>query len=57
MTISRYPGKEPLETLLAGASDRPVVMLNLLRFKERATANRAAGLEGQWLLATTTRSA
>ena len=57
MTISLYPVKEQIETLLASASEQPVVMLNLLRFKERATANRAAGLEGQWLLATTTRSA
>ncbi len=38
MTISLYPVKEQIETLLASASDQPVVMLNLLRFKERATA-------------------
>lgn len=36
--IAVYPRKEQLEALLAGAQDEPVVMLNLLRFQERASA-------------------
>ena len=36
--IALYPEKEQIERLLAGAPERPVVMLNLLRFKERAGA-------------------
>lgn len=36
--IAVVPRKEQLEALLAGAQDEPVVMLNLLRFKERASA-------------------
>jgi uncharacterized protein (DUF1330 family) len=36
--IAVYPRKQQLEALLAGAQDEPVVMLNLLRFKERAAA-------------------
>jgi uncharacterized protein (DUF1330 family) len=36
--IALYPEKEQIERLLAGPADRPVVMLNLLRFKERASA-------------------
>jgi len=38
MTIALYPKREQLEQLLQGPADVPVVMLNLLRFKERATA-------------------
>jgi len=34
--VSIYPSREQFETLLAGPKDQPVVMLNLLRFKERA---------------------
>ena len=33
-----YPTPEQFKTLLAGPPDQPVVMLNLLRFKERAGA-------------------
>ena len=36
--IAVFPEKEQIERLLTGAPDRPVVMLNLLRFKERADA-------------------
>jgi uncharacterized protein (DUF1330 family) len=32
-TIALYPTSEQIQTLLAGPDDRPVVMLNLLRFK------------------------
>jgi len=34
----KYPTPEQIQTLLAGPADQPVVMVNLLRFKERATA-------------------
>jgi uncharacterized protein (DUF1330 family) len=33
-----YPTPEQMQTLLAGPPDRPVVMLNLLRFKAAADA-------------------
>src|SRR5258705_3537662 len=36
--IALYPTQEQIQALLAGPADRPVVMLNLLRFKDRATA-------------------
>lgn len=36
--IAVYPKREQLDALLAGAQDEPVVMLNLLRFKARASA-------------------
>ena len=36
--MSIYPTAEQFETLLAGPSDRPVVMVNLLRFKPKADA-------------------
>jgi hypothetical protein len=35
--IALYPKREQLEALLDGPEGQPVVMLNLLRFKERAT--------------------
>ena len=35
--IALYPTPEQIQALLAGPQDRPVVMLNLLRFKDRAT--------------------
>jgi uncharacterized protein (DUF1330 family) len=38
MRIAQYPTREQLEELLGGPADSPVVMLNLLRFKERADA-------------------
>jgi uncharacterized protein (DUF1330 family) len=38
MVIAQYPTAEQIEALLAGPADTPVVMLNLLRFKERADA-------------------
>ncbi len=44
--IAVYPAKEQIEALLAGPQDRPVVMLNLLRFKERAT-DPDVGLTGE----------
>ncbi|MCH7698994.1 MAG: DUF1330 domain-containing protein [Chloroflexi bacterium] len=33
-----YPNKEQIEELLKGPADQPVVMVNLLKFKERADA-------------------
>ena len=33
-----YPNKEQIEQLLKGPADQPVVMVNLLKFKERADA-------------------
>src|SRR5262245_6714520 len=44
--IAVYPEREQIERLLAGAPSRPVVMLNLLRFKERADAPDQ-GLSGE----------
>ena len=44
--ISLYPQKEQLEALLASPEAGPVVMLNLLRFKERAAAPDE-GVSGQ----------
>ena len=46
MSIAVYPKPEQLEDLLKGPADSPVVMLNLLRFKEGATAPDE-GLSGQ----------
>ena len=34
--MALYPTPEQIQTLLAGPADRPVVMINLLRFKPRA---------------------
>jgi uncharacterized protein (DUF1330 family) len=36
MEIAKLPRKDQIETLLEGAMDTPVVMLNLLKFNERA---------------------
>lgn len=36
MEISLYPRPEQIQQLLAGPANEPVVMLNLLRFRERA---------------------
>jgi uncharacterized protein (DUF1330 family) len=44
--ISVYPRKPQLEALLEGPPDEPVVMLNLLRFKQQASAPDE-GLTGQ----------
>jgi uncharacterized protein (DUF1330 family) len=44
--IALYPKKEQLEALLASPERGPVVMLNLLRFKARASAPDE-GLSGQ----------
>ena len=44
--MSIYPSAEQFKTLLAGPKDQPVVMLNLLRFKERAD-EPDAGSSGQ----------
>ena len=41
-----YPTSEQIQALLAGPADRPVVMLNLLRFKPRADAPDG-GLTGE----------
>jgi uncharacterized protein (DUF1330 family) len=38
MLIALYPTREQIEELLAGPADAPVVMLNLLRFKEHGEA-------------------
>jgi len=37
-TDALYPTPAQIQTLLAGSPDRPVVMVNLLRFKPRADA-------------------
>lgn len=37
-TVAVYPRSEQIQTLLAGQPDQPVVMVNLLRFKDRAGA-------------------
>ncbi len=37
-TLALYPTPEQIQTLLAGPDDRPVIMLNLLRFKSVADA-------------------
>ena len=57
MTIALYPKKEQLEGLLAGPADSPVVMLNLLRFKERADApdEGESGIEAYQRYATAMR--
>ena len=44
--IAVYPKPEQIQHLLAGPADRPVVMLNLLRFKERAS-EPDTGLTGE----------
>jgi len=44
--IALYPTQEKIQTLLGGPADQPVVMLNLLRFKDRASAPDE-GLTGQ----------
>jgi len=36
MKISQYPEPEQIKTLLEGPADTPVVMVNLLSFKDRA---------------------
>ncbi len=41
-----YPTSQQIETLMAGPADRPVVMLNLLRFKPRADSPDV-GLSGE----------
>ena len=41
-----YPTPEQIQELLRGPADTPVVMLNLLRFKEKA-GEPDAGLSGQ----------
>lgn len=38
-----YPTSEQIQTLLADPDDRPVVMLNLLRFKPRADGDETSG--------------
>ncbi|HEY8515985.1 MAG TPA: DUF1330 domain-containing protein [Candidatus Binatia bacterium] len=38
MTLALYPDKSQIEQLLSAPDDGPVVMVNLLRFKERADA-------------------
>jgi uncharacterized protein (DUF1330 family) len=36
--MALYPTPEQIQTLMSGAADRPVVMVNLLRFKPAADA-------------------
>jgi uncharacterized protein (DUF1330 family) len=45
--IAQYPTAEQIQELLAGPDETPVVMVNLLRFKDRADAPDAgvAGVE------------
>lgn len=38
MRIAQYPTAEQIRELLAGPAETPVVMVNLLRFKDRAGA-------------------
>jgi uncharacterized protein (DUF1330 family) len=47
VVIAQYPTPEQIRELLRGPSDAPVVMVNLLRFKERAGApdEGASGME------------
>lgn len=45
-TIALYPTAEQIQALLAEPDDRPVVMVNLLRFKETAGAPNE-GLSGE----------
>ena len=42
-----YPNREQIEELMQGPADRPVVMINLLKFKPRADASEgdASGQE------------
>ena len=40
-----YPTPEQIQTLLAGPADRPVVMVNLLRFKPTADTGKRTGEE------------
>lgn len=46
VTMAIYPTPEQVETLLSGPTDRPVMMVNLLRFKPRADAPDA-GISGE----------
>ena len=41
-----YPNKEQIEELMKGPADQPVVMVNLLKFKERADESEG-GASGQ----------
>lgn len=46
MNIGLYPTAQQIQELLRGPSDVPVVMLNLVRFREQAAAaGSAAGVE------------
>jgi uncharacterized protein (DUF1330 family) len=47
MQLAQYPTPEQIQQLLAGPADTPVVMVNLLRFKDRADApdEGVAGVE------------
>jgi uncharacterized protein (DUF1330 family) len=38
LTVAQYPTPEQIDALRAGPPDRPVVMVNLLRFKPRGDA-------------------
>jgi uncharacterized protein (DUF1330 family) len=42
-----YPTAEQLQELLTGPADQPVVMVNLLRFKRRATASAEDARSGE----------
>ena len=45
-TIAVYPTSEQIQALLTGPQDRPVVMVNLLKFKPKADGSDA-GLSGE----------
>ncbi len=47
MLVAIYPNKEQIEELMKGPADQPVVMVNLLKFKERAdkSEGEASGQE------------
>lgn len=45
MKISQYPERNQIETLLAGPEDTPVVMVNLLSFKDHADGDNE-GMSG-----------
>src|SRR5690349_3816586 len=50
-----YPTPEQFQTLLAGPDDRPVVMLNLLKFKPHADGGGESGRESYERYATAMR--
>jgi len=45
MKISQRPEPDQIQELLKGPADTPVVMVNLLRFKQRAEGEEGSGTE------------